>query len=106
MRYDGHETVIVGAEFPPGLGAVEVQILNMETMTLLALSDNTAQECLLDPGLYTFSLANVVDPIIGFTQAIVRFRVLSTGDVYRNKVVLRGYVDEVRKTKALVATTI
>jgi hypothetical protein len=106
MRYSDRETPIVAAELPTGLGPVEVLIINLETMTEVAVSDNQAVECPLDPGLFVFSLANVVDPIIGFTQAIIRFRVIATGDTYRNKIVMRGYVDDVRKTKILVATMI
>jgi hypothetical protein len=106
MRYSDRETPIVAAEFTAGVGIVAVQITNLEDDTVIAVTDNQARESLVDPGLYTFSLANVVDPILGFTQAIIKFTAVSTGEIYRNKVVLRGYVDDVRKTKQIVATMI
>ena len=57
-------------------------------------------------GVYTFSLANIQDPISGFTQVVVEFNDTTTGDKDYAKLVLRGYVDDVRRTKILVAATL
>lgn len=106
MRYAEFENPTAVGILSTGLGPVEVEILHIETNTLLALSDNSAQESLVMPGVWLFPFANIVDPIVGFTQVVVKFKLLSTGDTDYSKLVLKGYVDDVRKTKILVATTI
>ena len=106
MRYSDFENPTAVGILPTGLGPVGVEILCIETGTLLALSDDRAQESAVMPGVWQFPFTNIVDPILGFTQVVVKFTLLSTGDVDYSKLVLKGYVDDVRKTKILVATTI
>ncbi len=99
MRYAASETPIVAAVLPAG-GAVTVQILHQEANTLLSLTTHAAQVTPL-PGLYQFSLGNIVDGITGLAQLVVVFT-HETGKQDFVKVVVRGVYDEISKTRRLV----
>jgi len=104
MRYARHEAPIAAAVLPAG-GVVTVQVLAQETGTLLSISNNHATQTpmLLGGGraVWQWSLANIATPIDGMLQIVVGF-VHSSGDDDVSKLVVRGYVDDVTKTRKLV----
>lgn len=106
MRYAKHEAPIAAAVLPAG-GTVTVQVLAQETGTLLPLSSALATQTpmLLGGGraVWQWSLANISVPIDGMLQLVIGF-VHSSGDDDVSKLVVRGYVDEVTRTRKLVTT--
>lgn len=106
MRYTEFESPVAVGILPTGLGPVEVRILNLETGALLGLSSNIANESTSMPGVWVFPLSAITDPIMGFTQVVVEFILTGTGEKDYAKLILRGYVDEVRRTRVLVAATL
>ena len=105
MRYTVVENPVAVGILKPG-ATVSVKILSLETGALLSLAATTAPESPAMGGVYTFSLANIQDAIDGFTQVVVEFTDTVTGDKDYSKLILRGYVDDVRRTKILVAATL
>jgi hypothetical protein len=98
MRYAQFENPIAAGVLPTGR-AVTVRVLNQDSNTLLTLSSNVATESQL-PGVYNFPLSNITTPILGFAQIVVEF---SAGDKQDYcKLVVRGYVDDVTRTRKLV----
>jgi hypothetical protein len=75
-------------------------VLHQETNTLLSLTTHAAQATPI-PGLYQFSLGNIVDNIIGIAQLVVIFT-HDSGKQDFVKVVVRGVYDEIAKTRKLV----
>jgi hypothetical protein len=106
MRYTEYESPIAVGILPTGQGGVEVRILNLETGALLNLASSIAQESPAMAGVWVFPLVSITDPILGFTQVVVEFTLTATGQKDYSKLVLRGYVDEVRRTRVLVAATL
>lgn len=103
MRYSGKETPIVPAVLPAG-GTVTVQVVHQEANALLALTSNLAVATPI-AGLYQFSLANITDPPLGLVQMLVVFT-HSGGDRDYVKVTARGVIDEISKTRRMVATIV
>ena len=99
MRYAQFENPIAAGVLPPG-GVVTVRVLSQESNTLLALSSNVAVESVIS-GVYQFALSNISTSILGFAQLVVEFK-SSAGATDYCKIVVRGYVDEVTRTRKLV----
>lgn len=105
MRYTEYENPIAAGVIPNG-NPVSVRVLNLETGALFPLTSGAATPSPAMPGVYTFSLANIDAPIEGYTQVVIEFNDDVTGDKDYAKLVLRGYVDDVRRTRILVAATL
>lgn len=100
MRYDQFENPIAAGVLPSG-GAVTVRVLSQDSNTFLTLSSNIATESVM-PGVYQFALSNISTPILGFSQLVVEFRHSDGSSKDYCKIVVRGYVDEVKKIRKLV----
>lgn len=103
MRYEQREIAVACGVLPTG-SAVTVRVLDLNNDVILATSISTAVESPLMPGLYRFVLSNITTPITGFLQVVVEFKVIATGERDYAKILLRGYVDDVTKTRRLVGS--
>ncbi len=101
MRYAQHEVAVACGILPTG-SAVSVRVLDINNDILLPTSIAVAQESPVMPGLYRFALTNITTPIVGFLQVVVEFRVIATGERDYAKLLLRGWVDDVTRTRRLV----
>jgi hypothetical protein len=99
MRYAQFENPIAAGVLPTGR-AVTVRVLSQESNTVLTLASNVAIESVLG-GVYQFALSNISTSILGFAQLVVEFKA-NTGETDYCKIVVRGYVDEVTRTRKLV----
>lgn len=101
MRYAQHEVAVACGVLPTG-SAVSVRVLDINNDVLLPTSTGVAVESPVMPGLYRFALSNITVPITGFLQVVVEFRVVATGERDYAKILLRGWVDDVTRTRRIV----
>jgi hypothetical protein len=109
MRYAGWETPIAVAVLPAA-GVVRVQVLEQLSNSLLALATDLATLTPIAPnpkdgmGLWQWPLTNIADAIVGFAQLVIVFHHEESGARDFCKMVVRGVIDDITKTRRLVAT--
>jgi len=93
MRYSLNENSVLVGQFEPG-STVNIEILLLETDTLLILDDDVCAESSFMPGVFTWNTSNLSDlnNINGYVNLLYKMT-SDQGDDYYGKFVFGGYVD-------------
>lgn len=104
MRYAQYENPIAAAVLPAG-GTVSVQVLHQDSNTFLTLSSANAVPTAI-AGVWQFPLSNITTTINGFAQLVVVFSHTPSGNRDFVKIVVRGVIDEITKTRKLLGAVL
>lgn len=91
MRYKLNEDIILAGNLPPG-SSVGIQLLNMETDTIINTSTAICSESAVVPGLYTWSTSNITDSLVGYVN--VYYEIAGGSQKVSGKFIYGGYIED------------
>lgn len=94
MRYSSNENTTLAGKFPPG-SSVTIKIVNIDTDSLLTLTNNICQESIHIPGLFLFNTSKINANLSTYTNCA--YEMTDGTNIFYGKFVYAGYVDQIAK---------